>query len=425
MKVTSLVAYAALGLPLAMAMLPIYMISPKFYGDVLGIDLAVLGAILFLSRLFDTVQDPFLGRVVDAFQRKRNGWLLLMSMSGVLLAVGFVMLFTPPQWSKEGLIVWLILCLLLVYFAHSLLNICYLTWGARLTDDVTQRSRVTAWREAFGLVGVVVASVLPTFWVADWGPRQGYQVFAWVFVAALLLGLFVSLRWAPTPQISTVGTLQGWRLALKPPAVRVVMLFYLFNAISVAIPATLVLFFIDDVVQAPEHAGMFLGIYFLAGMLTLPLWVALSDRIGKVRAWVLGSVLAAISLVFSGWIGSGDVIAYSVICLMAGTALGADVALPPAMLADAIPEKNRKSTGLYFGIWVLISKFALALAAGLSLPSLKIFGYVPGQFQTTVALTALYVCLPIVFKGIAILVLLPQLSGRSSSRTLVRKEYQK
>ncbi len=420
MKITSLVAYAALGLPLAMAMLPIYMISPKFYGDNLGIDLAALGAVLFLTRLFDTIQDPFLGRVVDSVQRKRYGWALLMVASGVVLALGFVLLFTPPPWSKVGLIAWLTLCLLLVYFAHSLLSICYLTWGARLTDDVTQRSRVTAWREAFGLVGVVVASVLPTFWVADWGPRQGYQVFAWVFVAILVLGLLTTLRWAPKPQISIAGTLQGWRAALKPPAVRLVMWFYLFNAISVAIPATLVLFFIDDVVQAPQQAGMFLGIYFLAGMLTLPLWVALSDRIGKARAWLLGSVFAGCSLIFSGWVGSGDVMAYSLICLMSGTALGADVALPPAMLADAIPEQNRKSTGLYFGIWVLISKFALALAAGLALPSLKLFGYVPGQFQTTIALTALYVCLPIVFKGIAILVLLPQLRGRSSSRTIVR-----
>lgn len=425
MKVSSLVAYAALGLPLAMAMLPIYMISPKFYGDGLGIDLAALGAILFLTRIFDTVQDPFLGRLVDTFQRKRHGWLCLMLTSGALLAVGFVLLFTPPEWSKSGLLVWLTLCLLLVYFAHSLLNICYLTWGARLSDVVSQRSRVTAWREAFGLVGVVVASVLPTFWVADWGPRQGYQLFAWVFVGVLFFGLLTTLRWAPAPQIPASGALEGWRTALKPLAVRRVMWFYLFNAISVAIPATLVLFFIDDVVQAPQQAGMFLGIYFLAGMLTLPLWVALSDKIGKARAWMLGSILAAASLLCSGWVEGGDILAYSLICLLAGTALGADVALPPAMLADAIPAQNRKSTGLYFGIWVLISKFALALAAGLALPGLKIFGYVPGQFETTVALTALYVFLPIIFKSIAILVLLPQLSGSSSWRDLAREESQK
>lgn len=81
MNVTGLVAYAALGLPLAMAMLPIYMISPKFYGDGLAVDLAALGAILFLTRMFDTVQDPFLGRVVDKLQRRRHGWLVLMLVS--------------------------------------------------------------------------------------------------------------------------------------------------------------------------------------------------------------------------------------------------------------------------------------------------------------------------------------------------------
>jgi len=420
MKVGGLAAYAALGLPLAMAMLPIYMISPKFYGDGLGVDLAALGAVLFLTRLFDTAQDPFLGRVVDAFQKRRHGWLMLMVAAGVVLGIGFVLLFSPPMWSGIGLLGWLAMCLLLVYFSHSLLSICYLTWGARLTDVVPQRSRVTAWREAFGLIGVVVASVLPTFWVADWGPRTGYQLFAWVFVVILVVGLFITLRWAPAPQVSVAGTLQGWRSALEPPAVRKVMLFYLFNAISVAIPATLVLFFIDDVVQAPQYAGLFLGLYFLAGMLTLPLWVALSDRIGKARSWLLGSVFAAASLLFAFFVEGGDIVAFSLICLASGAALGADVALPPAMLADSIPEQNRHSTGLYFGIWVLISKFALALAAGLALPSLKLFSYVPGEIETVGALVALYVFLPIIFKLFAILVLFPQFSQRWLSRTLVR-----
>lgn len=425
MRVRGLAAYAALGLPLAMAMLPIYMISPKFYGDGLGVDLAALGAVLFLTRMFDTIQDPFLGRVVDAFQRKRHGWRALMVASGLLLALGFVMLFTPPEWSGGRLLGWLTLSLVIVYFAHSLLSICYLTWGARLTDEVSERSRVTAWREAFGLIGVVVASVLPTFWVADWGPRQGYQLFAWVFVVVLGMGLLTTLFAAPAPKVSLSGSLEGWRSALRPLAVRKVMWFYLFNAISVAIPATLVLFFIDDVVQAPQQAGLFLGVYFLAGMLTLPLWVALSDRIGKAYAWLLGSLLAAASLLSASLMGPGDVIGFALICFASGAALGADVALPPAMLADAIPEDKRRSTGLYFGIWVLISKFALALAAGLALPSLKVFGYVPGQTQTVSALIALYIFLPILFKVGAIAVLFPQLSENWLTRTFVRKESQK
>lgn len=421
MKRLSLACYAALSLPMAMAMLPIYMISPKFYGDALGIDLAALGVVLFLTRLLDTAQDPLIGRLVDLLQRKKHGWSVLMVISTAVLAIGFVMLFAPPLWSELGLILWLAISLIVVYAAHSLINICYLTWGARLTDDVDARSRVTAWREAFGLVGVVVASVLPGFWVSDLGARAGYQIFSWVFVALLVIGLIATLWLSPRPKIAIGKGLEGWRNALAPKGVRRVMWFYLFNAIAVAIPATLVLFYIDDVVQMPDRAGWFLGLYFLSGMLTLPLWVALSDRIGKARAWLAGTCLAVLALLCSGWVGAGDGLFYGAVCLVAGAALGADVALPPAMLADAIPKGHRQSTGLYFGIWVLIGKFALAVAAGMALPGLKLFDYQPGQPATAGALILLYVFLPMVFKALATLALLPKFEAQFFSQVFTRK----
>lgn len=417
-----LMGYAALSLPMAMAMLPIYMISPKFYGDSLGLDLALLGAVLFLTRLLDTAQDPLIGRLVDVLQRKKYGWMSLMVISTIILAAGFVMLYSPPFWSESGLFFWLAISLIIVYASHSLINICYLTWGARLTDDIAGRSRVTAWREAFGLIGVVVASVLPSFWVSDLGAREGYKQFAWVFVVLLGVGLSITLWLSPRPQITAGQSLEGWRHALAPRGVRRVMWFYLFNAIAVAIPATLVLFYIDDVIQMPDAGGWFLGAYFFSGMLTLPGWVALSDRIGKARAWLVGTCIAVIALLAAGWLGAGDGWMYGLVCLAAGAALGADVALPPAMLADAIPKEHRQSTGLYFGIWVLIGKFALAVAAGLALPSLKVLGYQPGQSQTTGALIVLYVFLPMVFKALATLALLPKFDFKFFSRILPSKE---
>ena len=56
-----LAAYGALGLPLAMAALPIYVHVPKFYADTLGLSLAGVGAILVAARIVDAVQDPFFG----------------------------------------------------------------------------------------------------------------------------------------------------------------------------------------------------------------------------------------------------------------------------------------------------------------------------------------------------------------------------
>ena len=422
MKQWGLLSYAVLGLPLAMAMMPIYMISPKFYGDVLGLELGALGAVLLLTRLLDTAQDPWIGRFVDRLQQRQNGWRYVMVAAACLLAVGFILLFTPPVWSQTGLLFWLGGALVLVYGGHSLLSVCYLTWGARLTDDPAGRARVTAWREAFGLVGVVVASVLPVLWVAQLGPRMGYQLFAWIFAALLVVALGITLLGAPAPHVASSQGSGAWRQALAPVEVRRVLLFYLLNAISVAIPATLVLFFIDDVVQAPQEAGLFLAIYFFVGVLTLPVWVKLADRVGKARAWGWGSGLAALALLSAYWVGAGDVFFYSLVCALAGAGLGADVALPPAMLADAIPPSYQQHTGLYFGIWVLIGTFALALAAGLALPALQFFDYRPGHSESASALTWLYVFLPFVFKCLAMIILFSQSFRHFLIRVQTRKE---
>ncbi len=45
MKQSALAAYGVLGLPLAMAMLPIYVLVPNFYAADLGLGLALTGSV--------------------------------------------------------------------------------------------------------------------------------------------------------------------------------------------------------------------------------------------------------------------------------------------------------------------------------------------------------------------------------------------
>jgi Na+/melibiose symporter-like transporter len=251
-----------------------------------------------------------------------------------------------------------------------------------------------------------LASVIPVVLVESVGARSGYQSFAWIFSLILLVCVCVTLLWSPRPERHDLKQGSNWKKALEDHSVRRIFFFYLLNAISVAIPATLVLFFIDDVVQRPQDAGIFLAAYFVAGIVTLPGWVALADRIGKRFAWLIGSGIAAAALAGASAVGAGDVLLYGLVCVAAGTALGADLALPASMLADAIPSAQRQNTGLYIGVWVLIGKLALAVAAGLTLPTLSFFDYQPGVPASVAPLITLYVFLPIVFKFAAAAVLI-------------------
>ena len=58
-------AYSAPALALAVVGIPVYVYIPKFYTDVVGINIAVLGTILFSVRIFDAVADPAIGYISD------------------------------------------------------------------------------------------------------------------------------------------------------------------------------------------------------------------------------------------------------------------------------------------------------------------------------------------------------------------------
>ncbi|WP_269533301.1 MFS transporter [Chitinimonas sp. BJYL2] len=421
MKTSGLLAYGALGLPLAMAALPVYVAAPQFYGATLGLDLAVLGAVLLFARLIDTAQDPFIGRWVDHLQARPRGWQMLMGVGASLMAVALYALFSPPALGAAGLYVWLGFCLVLVYTAHSAVNICYLAWGARLSDHTETRARVTAWREAAGLIGVLLASALPVWLAQRYGNRDAYGLFGLIFIPILALCLFWTLRGAPAPHLARAAAGPDWRSALRPPAIRKLIIIYLVNSLAVAIPATLVLFYVADVIQAPDAAGYLLLTYFLAGALTLPGWVMLADLIGKPYAWLVGMVMAYGGFFWAAGLGSGDLWQFGLVCALSGMALGADLALPPALLADLIPPEHRQDTGLYFGIWAMLGKLGLALAAGIALPLLDALGYRAGDASAAGVLALVYAGLPCALKLAAGLMLyawaadLRPISAESSS----------
>jgi len=132
----------------------------------------------------------------------------------------------------------------------------------------------------------------------------------------------------------------------------------------------------------------------------------LSRRHGRVLAWVASMLVAVATFSWAWTLGAGDAFAFVVICLLCGAALGADLTLPAALLADIAEAGNghaakKAQAGGYFGWWNLVAKLNLALAAGLALPLLDLAGYRPGVAGASVGLSAVYCLLPLFFKTLA------------------------
>jgi glycoside/pentoside/hexuronide:cation symporter, GPH family len=394
--------YGGLGFALAFVALPLYVLLPNHYALQFGVPLATLGALLLAARLLDALIDPLLGRWIDGlFARSAKAVLRVALVAAAVLALGFVALFFPPtaiSASLSALLLWAGGALLVTYVAYSVMTVAHQAWGAMLGGGEAQRARVVAWREAFALTGVLVASVTPSL--------LGLPVSAGIFVLSLLLGwlLWRSSR-APDVSRAQQHAQSVWR-PFESSAFRRLLLIFVVNGIASAVPATLVLFFIQDRLQAPASMqGVFLGSYFLCAALSMALWLRFVPRFGLARLWAAAMLLAVAVFVFATQIQAGDVPAYVLICALSGVALGADLALPPAMLAGVIARAGDRGQheGAYFGWWNFCTKLNLALAAGLALPLLALFGYAPGARAPSAlnALVMAYCVLPCVLKLIA------------------------
>ncbi|NQW94051.1 MAG: MFS transporter [Polaromonas sp.] len=390
-------AYGLLGLPLAFVALPLYVILPNYYAKEFGVPLAILGAILLGARLFDAFIDPLLGRLSDRlFARSPNAVLQSGLLAAVVLAAGFALLFFPQVTAPNAVIAWATVMLMVTYAAYSFLSVSHQSWGAMLGGNESERSRIVAWREALGLVGVVMASVTPV--------ALGMPTTTALFFVALGIGWLAWTRAVRPVAKKQAAVAPGaiW-LPFKHANFKRLLLVFMLNGTASAVPATLVLFFIQDRLQAPSSMEpLFLGSYFLAAALSIPLWLAIVKRIGLAKSWLCGMVLAIAVFSWATQVGSGQTTAFLIICALSGVALGTDLALPGAMLAGVIQSNgdSGKSEGAYFGWWNFAIKLNLALAAGLALPLLGLFGYAPGV-RSPEALNALvmaYCVLPCILK---------------------------
>lgn len=397
-------AYGLLGLPLAFVALPLYVVLPHYYATELALPLASVGALLMLVRLLDAAAEPLLGRLSDRlYQGPLRAVLWVAGGSALVQVLGLSGLFFPAMQGPQALAAWMVAGLLVTCLAHSQLVIAHQAWGVRLGGDALQRSRVVAWREGPGLIGVVTASALSVAWGA--GPMLV------VFALSLLAG-WLALWWAPRPAAPAQQDLPAafaWATVWQPlrqPAFRRLLAVFLCNGIASAVPAALMLFFAQDRLQATQaQIALFLVLYFVSGALSMPGWLRAVRRWGLERAWLGGMLLAVACFGWTTLLGSGQIAAFAWICALSGIALGADLALPGALLARLVERQGAqgRSEGAYLGWWNLATKLNLALAAGAALPLLQWLGYSPG-IQDAHALQRLawaYALLPCALKLLA------------------------
>ena len=162
---TTLSIYGMTGLPLALVGYPIAIWLPAFYAGEINISLAAVATMLLVAKLTDVVTDPLVGVVSDRLRTPigRRRPVILLGVPVLVVSIWF--LFVPVAGADAT---YLLICIAGMYIGTTLIGLPYGAWGAELSPDYVQRARVTAWREQFTLIGLLVAAFIP-FLVEQYG----------------------------------------------------------------------------------------------------------------------------------------------------------------------------------------------------------------------------------------------------------------
>jgi GPH family glycoside/pentoside/hexuronide:cation symporter len=415
------IAYAAPAYALAVVGIPIYVYIPKFYTDVVGINVMLMGYILLSVRIFDAVTDPAIGFISDRtntiFGRRRP----FIAIGSFFVSLSMYFLFNPPEASPSYSALWFGGCIYALFFFWTLVSVPYESLGPEITFDYHERISLFGIRDGFLIAGTLAAAGSPA--LVEWlfnlsDTAQGERTkFFWIAVmySPLVIGFswwcVLSLKELPKKRVKRpMGIAKGLRQTGRNRPFVILLIAYTISAIGNNLPATLILFYVEYVLQS-NSADFFLLIYFVTGIIFLPGWIFISRRIGKKKAWLTSMALNTGAFFGVFFLGPGDAVIYGVLVFLSGVGFGATLAIPSAIQADVIDYDEwltgERREGQYIGLWSISKKLAAAVGVGAGLSILGAAGYTPNveqSEQVKLALRTLYALVPSVCNLIAILI---------------------
>ena len=340
----------------------------------LGMNPALAGIILFITRIYDVISDPLVGHLSDRTRSrwgKRRPWMFVGAfLSGVSAILAFNV---PPFGSGNAVAVYELVVLLAYFTGFTLFYVPFMAMPAEMTDDYDERTSIMSYRVAYSFAaGIIIAAGMPALIAYLGGDRAAYEVGAMIAGVLITISMLITVIFTRGARELEPVERQQYNpreyfaslLRNRPFLSLAALKFIVF--LSSGINGSASLFFMTYVAHRGEMGLAFLTFTSnVAGLCVLPLWTRLSYGRDKRWFWLvamLGTAVLQLSWAFASPNESDFVFGLRAFLLGAFGAGG--LVMGFSMLPDTI-EYDRLTTGLdragmYTGLLGFIEKNAAA-----------------------------------------------------------------
>ena len=412
------IAYGLPGIGAGYMYLLLSLYVMKFSTDVLLISPVVMGLIFSASRIWDALSDPVAGYLSDRttlkFGRRRT-WIII---SCIPISIAFFAVFSPPATLQgEDLDRWMMFAILGFYSAMTLFFVPHMALGAELSTNYHERTRLFGVRHIFYTVGSILALASMHYLIqeelrVDGDVRElASNLALWSVLITSLLIIYSVSRLKENPNYQdrvNKNPFKAFADVWKNPHAKILIIILFIENVGGAAIGVLTLYIAQYVVEAPAWAPLIILAYMLPSTLSVPLWIPLSRKFGKVNLWVFSLFLTGVSfggiflILFAPDVETRLLIIF-IGAFFAGIAAGCGGAIGPSIKGDVIDYDEyltgERKEGSYFAALNFVYKSAYGVMLLLTGFVLEYSGFIPNQDQTMevkLALTSLYGIVPLI-----------------------------
>ncbi|MBT2654629.1 MFS transporter [Bacillus sp. ISL-18] len=380
-----------------------------FYTDVFGISIASAGLILLIARIFDALDAPIWGLVIDHTKTKwgknRPYWLWLSVPFGLMVFLAF----SAPDLSTSAKFTYALITYILAGVVYTGIGTPITAILPNLTNKSTERVRLNSWRSNGGMIGYLITASFTLPLVSFFGKGNdqfGFQVTVGIYAViaiALLLFAFAGTKEINTKSIKSIPIKQSFK-AVKGnwPWITLVLAFIFYWLGNTARTSTVIYY--SEYNLGNKNLASILNGLVVFQMVSITILPFIVKRFLKTHTQIIGFSIAAIGQIIIAFAGSNAsmvIIGWVVASLGTGIA----VTLPFAMLSDTVDYGEWKTGIRASGFLTAIgSSFCIKLGSGLGsfIPSIIMekAGYAANVTQSATSLAAIKFCftwLPAIF----------------------------
>ena len=384
-----------------------------FLLDIAGIRPGAAGIIFLIVKIWDSVNDPIIGRLTDRTNTRwgrRRPWLLF---GAIPFGLAWFLQWLVPDLSTTGLFWYYLVVALLLDTGFTAVNVPYTALTPELTQDYDERTSLNSFRFSFSILGGLAALVIHSVLIDSFpSVTQGYAISAAVMGGVIVISNFITFAFTKESHFkentedNDPGFVEGVKIALRNRPFLYVVAIYLLSWLCIQFVQANMLLYVRYWVGGEDSFIQLAFALQVSAFIFLIIWSKVSQKWGKQKVYYVGMSFWIVVELVLFFVQPGQFNFLLILAVLAGVGVSVGYLIPWSMLPDVVEldelETGQRREGIYYGFFVFLQKLGISLGLALSNFALEAAGYINAEDlsnlpeQPTAVLTALRIFISIV-----------------------------